>query len=206
MIELTSRCPNKSSMTTNHRSATSNQYQSMDSKCSNVGINYKNNSIIRNNSTNNDLKELDILNRRNNNMFASNSSHRVSYSTIKDSFVVENDTLMKNTKSILVNTSQQLEDNNNNSFSQHNNRQFIGQKSLMNPNIKSTLTTSLFAKQPIKNTMMNNSQERFHQQQQLNANNNNNNNNSMYTFGGLIIPNVQDNISSINNNNKDTPL
>ena len=98
----------------------------MDSKCSNVGINYKNNSIIRNNSTNNDLKELDILNRRNNNMFASNSSHRVSYSTIKDSFVVENDTLMKNTKSILVNTSQQLEDNNNNSFSQHNNRQFIG--------------------------------------------------------------------------------
>ena len=98
----------------------------MDSKCSNVGINYKNNSIIRNNSTNNDLKELDILNRRNNNMFASNSSHRVSYSMVKDSFVVENDTLMKNTKSILVNTSQQLEDNNNNSFSQHNNRQFIG--------------------------------------------------------------------------------
>ena len=98
----------------------------MDSKCSNVGINYKNNSITRNNSTNNDLKELDILNRRNINMFASNSSHRVSYSMVKDSFV-ENDTLMKNTKSILVNTSQQLGDNNNNnSFSQHNNRQFIG--------------------------------------------------------------------------------
>lgn len=68
-------------MTTNHKSAGSQSYQSIG-KCSDIKNNVNN---LMTNSNNDD--GLDGLGRRNNNMFASNSSHRVTYSLVKDSLV-----------------------------------------------------------------------------------------------------------------------
>lgn len=129
-------------MTTNHRSATSQSHQSLG-KCSGLGNN--NNVISMTNSNNED--GLDGLGKRNNNMFSSNSSHRVCYSVVRDS-LVENEGV-KNTKSILINTSQQLM-NNSQHFSNTNIRQqpFMNtnQQLMFNPNTKGALTTSLFAR------------------------------------------------------------
>ena len=66
-------------MTTNHKSAGSQSYQSIG-KCSDIKNNV--NNLMTNSNNDNDS-----LGRRNNNMFASNSSHRVSYSLVKDSLV-----------------------------------------------------------------------------------------------------------------------
>lgn len=138
-------------MTTNHRSGVSQSYQSLG-KSSNSNV--FNNNINGNgqNNINNNNESVDRFGRRNNiNMFASNSSHRVSYSMVKDS-MVENDGV-KNTKSILINTSQQLGMMNNSQHigntpygnnNQHNINNNISNNLLTSP--KNTIITSLFGK------------------------------------------------------------
>lgn len=126
-------------MTTNHRSGVSQSHQSIEGKSSSLGNTNNNNALIAgNNDSHKNNDRLGAL-RRANNMFASNSSHRVSYSMVKDSFVNENSSGVKNTQSILMNGSQYSMNISQHSMNANNQGGLVN-----NPHIKTTLTTSFF--------------------------------------------------------------